>query len=303
MKVDKGINSFIENRYNEIVKDNINKIEKLLNVIFLQEIKVICKFDWNIKDIILIFGDIEWFSHKSYKNMIFALKLYSRFFSFPSLLILEKKLSNIFSSWDNRWLDQYVWVSLISWKIVDYYWVIWGVKPAGSIININFQKDYYTNLLSEFPVIGKVDNGAIWCFTLNFSDNWEIIDKKIYFYEMSPLKFQNTLKNSFSSINNTYLKNFLLYYLNISIEDFWKEYICWSWYSYDNIEIDVVTLEFFLKSKKREDIFKNVSIFQSNFLEPYICQLFKGEIVNWFLVKESYIKRLNKGYYYYYKYN
>ncbi len=300
MKYNKDLFSFIESEYYKKVYKKIKLIESILNLTFLQELKVKFKFNWDIKDVIIIFWDIEWFSYKSYENMICELKLYNNFFNFINYSYIKSKLKNIFNTWNNNWIDQYIWISLLTWNIVEYYWIIGWIKIIKDIVNINFRKDYRQKLGKEFPIINSINDSVIWnIYVGNLSENiWEI-KKEIFFYDMSIKKFYLKLDNIFNQIKSDILIWFLNCYKNIDEKYFWKEFICWSWYN-DN-KIISSTLEFFLKSKKRKTILKDLFFFnQNNFIDPYICQLWNNEVIMWFLVKESYEKRLEKWYYYYY---
>lgn len=227
--------------------------------------------------------------------MLLALNVYNKIFNFAWSENLKEILSTIFS-WDfKRWVDQYIWVSLLSWKIVEYYWIIWWIRPTKDIISINFYPNYFENIKKVFPVVKEITDWTPGNFFIKFDSIWNIIDKRFYFYDTNPYKFLDKSKKSQSNIKNNEIRSYVDNFIKSASTGYWKEYICWSWYKYNDKTNKYNTMEFFLKSKVRKKILEKTDFYFNKdvFLEWYICELsyMDKEISTWFLVKDSYLKR------------
>lgn len=287
----------IERLYEKIIP-KIQKIEKILGIIFLQEIQVITDYQGNIKDIILLLWDIEWFSYKSKKNVCFEILLFSKIFQFEAkdtlLDCIDKFLNNGFC----RGIDQYHGISLIDYTVKSYYWIVWGIRPEYGTINMNFYASAIPQIKKIFPKYSEtMDFRPLWSLFLDFIWN-EINEKKLYSYELNSLRFKNIASFKKDSIYEENIKKYLEIFLDLDNSDYWQEYISWSWHNFNTGEKSFLC-EFFLKSQKRKKIFQDYEIFNGNFIDPYICEIFENQdiIKTWFLVKDSYEHRKNKGMY------
>ncbi|ATU05384.1 hypothetical protein BKN14_02940 [Candidatus Gracilibacteria bacterium HOT-871] len=289
----------IPNLYLEI-KPKITQIEKILGIIFLQELQIITDFDGKVIDIVLLLGDIEGFSYKSKSRTLLEIKLFGKLFSFKALYETEIFISNFLSEKFSRGIDQYHGISLLTKEVVCYYGILGGIRPEYDSININFYLNAISRVEKYFYEEQIYDNlKPLGSFFLGFKDS-KIYEKKLYFYEITSKYFQNEAKKQLGKLKDLKIKSYLEKFSSLELKDYWIEYISWSGENFDTKE-KFYLLEFFLKSKKRKEILKEIDFYLGNlnFLEAYICEIGsqKKLIKTWFLLKDSYLKRKQNGFY------
>lgn len=299
MIFDQELFDVIGQKYDYILPQ-IQKIERYFKIQFLQELKVVVNKEGTVIDIVLLVWDVEGFSYKTSHNTLLIIGVFEKFFPFESSSIVLNTVKNLLFINNTLWwgIDQYICISLLSYKIVWYYGIIWWAKPIDNRLSLNFNIDYFHNLHKDFPFIFDISGGTPWNFYIWQEHDTEII-KKIYFYETSNSHFQSQLKpllkKWFSNLLSTYLETF--HDVSSSQEHYWKDYISWNWYN-ESGTMDSFTMEFFLRSSYRARITSTLnSSFETDRFSPYIVQVNPQSLNCWFLINDSFLLRKQAWYY------
>lgn len=282
------------------ISPKITQLEKLLGIIFLKELQIISDIRGNVVDIVLLLGDIEGFSYQSKPHTLLLIKFIAKFFSFPAFSSAQGFVMDFLDKDFSRGIDQYHGISLLTNEVVCYYGIIGWIRPEYDSVNVNFYSSAINRVQEFFPTLKIYENfRPLGSFYLGFVGN-TISEKRLYTYDLNPNLFQQNTRSQLCSIVDPRIQWYVRTFSELDVRDYWKEYISWSWENEETGEKFYLS-EFFLKSQKRTQILKHIDqeLWNSHFLDAYICEIStaKQYFKTWFLIKESYEQRKQKGLY------
>ncbi len=289
----------IPDLYNKI-HPKITQLERLFGIIFLKELQIISDIHGNILDIVLLLGDIEWFSYQSKPHTLLLIKFIAKIFSFPAFSSAQTFVMSFLDKDFSRGIDQYHGISLLTNEVVCYYGIIGWIRPEYDSVNVNFYSGAINRVQKFFPALNIYENfRPLGSFYLWFLGNY-IAEKRLYTYNLDSLIFKQNAWLLLPNITHPIIQRYVRTFLELDFYDYWKEYISWNWENPETRERFYLS-EFFLKSQKRTKILKHIDqeLWNSSFLDAYICEIstINQHIKTWFLIKESYEQRKQRGLY------